>query len=340
VAAIVVGAAVWLGRSRLGRGPAAALACFAVTLAPALGFVDVYPMRYAFVADHFQYLASLALLTLAAGLGRRFVGRSTVAVPVVAVLATLTCRYTLAYGDVETLWRDTVAKNPRSVLALQNLGTIEFDRGDAAGALALYDRALSVEPDQPDVANSSGIALARLGRLDEARARFEAALRVDPEHAEAARNLGSVLAAAGRREEAIAAYEQALRAKPDFVDAHEDVAVLLEEAGALDRAEAHLRAAVRLDPDSLDAHARLGALLRVAGKPAAAAAVYEQAVRLAPTSYDAWVALADASAEAGDAARAVVATERALAIARAQNRPGAISDLTHRLERLGNQGRS
>ena len=57
-AALVVVVALWLARGRLGRGPLVAVAFFAVTLLPALGFFDVYPMRYSFVADHFQYLAS------------------------------------------------------------------------------------------------------------------------------------------------------------------------------------------------------------------------------------------------------------------------------------------
>ena len=44
---------------------------FGVTLAPALGFVNVYPFKFSFVADHFQYLASIAVIALvAAGIAR------------------------------------------------------------------------------------------------------------------------------------------------------------------------------------------------------------------------------------------------------------------------------
>ncbi len=53
-------------RNRLGRGPLVAVLFFAGTLVPALGFFNVYPMRYSFVADHFQYLASVGLLALLA----------------------------------------------------------------------------------------------------------------------------------------------------------------------------------------------------------------------------------------------------------------------------------
>jgi hypothetical protein len=59
-------ATLWALRERIGRGPLAAAAAFVAILGPALGFVNVYPFRYSFVADHFQYLASLAVITLVA----------------------------------------------------------------------------------------------------------------------------------------------------------------------------------------------------------------------------------------------------------------------------------
>ena len=56
-------ASCWLIR-RWSRAPFAAMLIFCVTLAPALGFVDVYPFRYSYVADHFSYLASMAIFAL------------------------------------------------------------------------------------------------------------------------------------------------------------------------------------------------------------------------------------------------------------------------------------
>ena len=66
VAAVGVVAGLWLARHRIGRGPLVAVLFFAGTLGPALGFVNVFPMRYSFVADHFQYLAGVGLMALAA----------------------------------------------------------------------------------------------------------------------------------------------------------------------------------------------------------------------------------------------------------------------------------
>ena len=53
--------------ARRNRAPLAAWLFFVGTLFPALGFFNVYPFRYSFVADHFQYLAGIGPITLAAG---------------------------------------------------------------------------------------------------------------------------------------------------------------------------------------------------------------------------------------------------------------------------------
>src|SRR5438093_10325315 len=54
LAAAGVIVALWALRRRGGKGPLAAVLFFVLTLAPALGFIDVFPMRYSYVADHFQ----------------------------------------------------------------------------------------------------------------------------------------------------------------------------------------------------------------------------------------------------------------------------------------------
>ena len=55
--------AIGLGlAARRYRGPLASFLIFAGTLFPVLGFLNVYPFRYSYVADHFQYLASLGII--------------------------------------------------------------------------------------------------------------------------------------------------------------------------------------------------------------------------------------------------------------------------------------
>ena len=53
---------LWYWRKNIGRGPLTAILFFAGSLFPALGFFNVYPMRYSFVADHFQYLPCIGVI--------------------------------------------------------------------------------------------------------------------------------------------------------------------------------------------------------------------------------------------------------------------------------------
>jgi hypothetical protein len=108
--------ALWVWQGRIGRGPIVAAAYFIITLGPALGFINVYPMRYSFVANHFQYMASIGLIVgvVAAGteIIRERVLRTAVGLAVMVSLAALTWQQGRIYEGAETLWRDTLAKNP------------------------------------------------------------------------------------------------------------------------------------------------------------------------------------------------------------------------------------
>lgn len=66
ISAVALVTVLWLARGRIGRGPVVAVLYYCGTLFPALGFINVFPMRFSFVADHFAYLASIGILSLLA----------------------------------------------------------------------------------------------------------------------------------------------------------------------------------------------------------------------------------------------------------------------------------
>jgi hypothetical protein len=131
---------LWSLRAR-SRAPIAALLFFCVTLAPALGFVNVYPFKYSFVADHFQYLACIGIIALFSGTlvgvaRRRSSGAATAVqaaliVVVGAPLALLAHSQSRQYVNAETLYRVTLSRNPESWLAHTNLAVLEL-HGSAA----------------------------------------------------------------------------------------------------------------------------------------------------------------------------------------------------------------
>ena len=205
-------AALFLLRRRA-RGPLAAALLYAGTLLPALGFVDVFPFVYSYVADHFQYLAvavavsaaAAALATSAARLpppGR--LAAAAAAACAVAALGLLTARHCAAYGDAETLWRTTIARNPECWMAYENLGGVLLEKGRTDEAAAQFRRALEVKPDDDGAMNELGVALLQEGRSEEAVALFRRALKEAPRRAETHINIGVALLGAGRTDEAAA----------------------------------------------------------------------------------------------------------------------------------------
>ncbi|HTX35687.1 MAG TPA: tetratricopeptide repeat protein [Bryobacteraceae bacterium] len=68
--------------------------------------------------------------------------------------------------------------------------------------------------------HNPGIAIAAEGRMAEAIAHFEHALALNPDDAHAHSNLGTILKMEGRFDEAMAHFERALAIRPDYGEAH------------------------------------------------------------------------------------------------------------------------
>ncbi|MGH7214669.1 MAG: tetratricopeptide repeat protein [Tepidisphaeraceae bacterium] len=306
VAAVLAIAALWLLRGRIGRGPLVAVLFFCGTLVPALGFFNVYPMRYTFAADHFQYHASIGLIALACAAGTRAFppDRATgriVPVALVAILALLTLRQGRIYHDAETLWRATLEKNPRSWMIHTNLGhaLVNQDRlGEAAGH---YERALALAPDLADPHRNVGLAHARHGRHREAVAFYQAAVGIDPKFAPAYVSLGNALDALGDHAGAINAVRQAAAIAPDYAPARFRLGLIHEAGGELDQALDHYRAAVRAEPYDPDFRYNLAQVLLQLRRFDAAAEHYRAALALNPNHVGSLVGLGSCQLARGDA---------------------------------------
>jgi len=306
LAALATVAILWSARRRIGRGPITAALFFVGTLFPALGFADVYPMRYSFVADHFQYVASIGPLVLAASLLARIraerVGVALVAV-LFAVLGTLTWRQCHAYADVETLWRDTLAKNPAAWMAHHNYGNLlrqqarteEVEaRRDAKrdAAASEFRAALALKPDWADAALALGHLAEERGDRAEATGMYREAIRVAPAYPRGSPgeqhsavyhfSLARTLAADGRVDEAIDRYRTAVQLAPGYEAAHMQLGVLLGNRGDMEEAITQFRAVLSVGPDAADAHINLALALARQGDVDEALAHLAQASRLQP----------------------------------------------------------
>ena len=310
-AAVLVTVALWLLRGRM-RGPLAAWLLFTGSLFPVLGFFNVYPFLFSYVADHFQYLASLGIFAAAAAGAARLAGRApgpvraagpVLAAAIVAALCVLSNLQSRMYADEPTLYRATIERNPACWMAHNNLGLWHEGRGDLAGAVAEYEEAIRLKEDFASVHNNLGGILRRIpGRSDEALAHLQEAIRLQPDFPEAHSNLGVWYEDHGDLPKAAAQFEEALRENPRYATAHNDLgSVLAMTPSRLGEAAAQFQEAVRLEPDYAEAHANLGsAWMGAPGRLGDAVAEYEEAVRLRPGSAEAHNSLANALLKAPD----------------------------------------
>jgi tetratricopeptide (TPR) repeat protein len=298
---------LWFLRKR-SRAPLAALLFFCGSLFPIMGFFNVYPFRYSFVADHFQYLASIGIIALVAAglmslLARVHFHPRTAAVSMTLLLggalAVPTWSQSRQYADAMTLYRSTLSRNPASWMAHNNLGNALQSSGRLDDAIAQYNETLRLKPDFADAYNNLGDALQRQGRLAEAATSYQAALRLDPDLAGASYNLGNTLRDLGRLEDAVSQFRAAVMKEPGLAEAHCNLGAALDALGRVNEAVAEFKDAVRLKPDYITAYVNLGNMLLRLGQFEEAITQYGKVLRLKPDSAEAHSLLGNAYQQMG-----------------------------------------
>jgi tetratricopeptide (TPR) repeat protein len=340
LATAAVGVAIWTARRGAGRSIGVAALFFVTTLSPVLGFIMLYTFRYTFVADHYQYLASIGPAALAGagvakavdlwGSQRRLILAG--ATVVLVMLGALTWRQGHIYRSDELLWRDTLAKNSRCWLGCNNLGNDLLEQGNVDAAMAQFRTALQLEPGLAENHANMGNALSQKGQIGEAITEYEKALAIEPALAEVHFNLGNALRQGERIVDTIAHYREALELKPDYAEAHSNLGYALFQLRQLPEAIDHWQKAVELQPNNAGALNNLAWVLatcpidqlRDGGK---AVALAQRASQLDSGNPVILRTLAAAYAEAGRFTEAVKAAQSALPLAVAQGNSRLSSDL-------------
>jgi tetratricopeptide (TPR) repeat protein len=168
--------------------------------------------------------------------------------------------------------------------AASTLGLIALSVGAPNSALVWLDRALALEPLQPNALSSRALALAQLGRAFEADLAFGQAFRAGCDDPAAHYNHGNILSALGRRDDAIEAYDRALRLRPAYPEALRAGGGILKETGRFEQALAFWGEALRLRPTYLDAILDRSNLLYDLGRVDEALAALDAGLAHLPTS--------------------------------------------------------
>ncbi|MEG4346608.1 tetratricopeptide repeat protein, partial [Microcoleus sp. A003_D6] len=157
-----------------------------------------------------------------------------------------------------------------------------------AKAIASYDKALEIKPDDHETWKNRGYALGNLGRWEEEIASYDKALEIKPDYHETWKSRGYALGNLGRWEEEIASYDKALEFKPDDHEARNYRGVALGNLGRLEEAIADFDKALEIKPEKDEPWYNRGISLGNLGRLEAAIASYDKALEIKPDYHEAW----------------------------------------------------
>jgi serine/threonine-protein kinase len=197
----------------------------------------------------------------------------------------------------------------------------------ATPAAAACERAISADPQNPDVRVTLGELRRLTGRLDDALKEYRAALAQQPNNADAILGLAETYKAAGKLAEAEAAYTKSIELQPNYWGGYNKLGAFYAGHGRLPESAVMFQKVIALVPDNQrgynnlggvyeqmgryddavsvfsrsiakkptdQAFSNLGTCYYFLGKYSDAAAAYERAIVITPTKYIYWANLGDA----------------------------------------------
>lgn len=304
---------------------------YIIMVGPVLGLLAIGTTAH---CDRYTYFPQIGLLMmigfalpeLLAKFPRALVPVTAAALVAIALLSVRAYGQTASWKDSMALWNHTLDVNPKSLLALNNRGTVLYAHGDRNGALADFKKALEIKPTFPQANNNVGMILMELNQVDEAVTHFQTAVDKDPAFAEAENNLGSALRKQGKLEEAIAHFKKAGDIQPSYALAHYNLGkTLLLQGKVSDAADGYL-AGMQWRPEFLKSSAVQRDIYQIAWTLATspsdnarngskAVQLAKKASEVAPGSTALLTALAAGDAEMGKFGEAVSTAQQAIRVA-------------------------
>ncbi len=286
-----IAAAVWFWRRSWGAGLGVAIFVYVLTLSPMLGFIDFGFMRYAYSADRFQYVASIAPLALLGSAASMCSERLRVksglswAMGMVALvpLGVMTFAESQKYRDLETLFAPNLKLNPKAWAAATNLGVHYIDTGRDAEAISFLENAIAVNPKFNKAHYNLGLAKIHLRQFEEALASLDRAIALLPKDAPSHFNRGIALNELGQLEDANAAFMQSLALGYEPTEVHHAVGVVRMRQKRFSEAEASFKKSLELGyPRPDESMNNIGVALMNQNRNTEAAEYIERALAINP----------------------------------------------------------
>lgn len=202
------------------RAPLYLSAAYLANLFPALGFFSVYPFRFSFVADHFSYLAMTTLFTSVCLLAYQIINNETaqkvLACTIPLVLMALTWQQTKIYKSDDTIWKDTLVKNPCSAISRNNLSGHFLKERNTQLAMQELDVAIKCDPQNYKAITNRGSIFLFEKQYEKAIESLNLALNINNEQPTAYCFRGMANYFLNKHQEALVDLNKALSIRPAY----------------------------------------------------------------------------------------------------------------------------
>jgi serine/threonine protein kinase/tetratricopeptide (TPR) repeat protein len=211
--------------------------------------------------------------------------------------------------------RQALRLNDGIAAAHNTLGLLYAGTGDYQGALAEYQRALSIDPNSRDAFSGVAGVYERMGKLDEAEATFKEAIALRPDYWNGYVRLATFYKRHGRYGDALLPLQKVTELVPDNPIGHFDLGGIYQLLGRDQLAESEYQKSLEIRPTA-PGYSDLASFYFYRSRFADAARLYQQAVTLSPGTFDYWGNLGDAYRWLGDKTKAQQAYQKAIALCR------------------------
>ncbi|RKP52470.1 tetratricopeptide repeat protein [Trinickia fusca] len=236
------------------------------------------------------------------------------------------------FDDAAREYEAMLASEPDNARALHLYGVLQYQRGATEQAQTLLRRSISLAPDV-QACSDLGAILAESGRVDEALAQFDHALKLGPDDVQTLVRQGNVLIASRQYERALAAFDRVLRVSPLVLDALCNRGSALRALGRHQEALDTYDRALVVDPRSFESWFNRGLVMQDLRRTAEALTCFDRALEIRPGNATMLAARGHALVDSNRVSEALAAFNEAIAI-----EPGlldAVYNSAVALERLG-----
>jgi len=185
-------------------------------------------------------------------------------------------------AQAKQLYEEIRTDLPDHFQVINMLGIVAMQSRRYADAIALFDRAIALNPGYAETYSNRGVAFKESGRLDEAAASFTAAIDRKADFADAYYQRGNVMNELRRWDDAVADFDKAIAYKADDPLIYASRAIALTRLGKLEDAVASYDQAIALKPDFAIAFSNRGNVLIKLNRHTDALASLDKAISLKP----------------------------------------------------------